>query len=212
MFVVLEGIDGCGKTTQSNRLGRWLEGEFGDERIVRTREPGGWEGGAAVRDFVLNFEFANEWSEFFLFLMDRCEHVARVVAPSLLAGKIVLSDRYMPSTLAYQILSNPSLSPSTKDYLLQLSSRIGLPDPDVVFWLDLPPAAGAERLCSRGKQDSFDMRGERFFERVRAGYAQLMRAAGGKSVWVRVDASRPEAEVFEEIKGSLARMLERNES
>lgn len=212
MFVVLEGIDGCGKTTQSNRINRWLADAFGEGRVVHTYEPGGWEGGAVVRDFVLNGRFSSKWSAFFLFLMDRCEHVERVIVPALRSGKIVLSDRYTPSTMAYQILSDPSIPPSAKNYLMQLSSQIGLPDPDIVLWLDIPAGTGRERIASRCKRDQFDMRDGDFFERVRAGYEQMMNDADEKSVWVRIDASMPEMNVFEEIKGRLGPMLKRRSS
>lgn len=203
MFVVLEGIDGCGKTTQADCIERWLSDTLGTDRVVRTREPGGWEGGEILRDLVLRHSFENSWSEWFLFMLDRCEHVARVINPALRAGKIVVSDRYDPSTLAYQILGNENISCETAEHIIKTSSMIGLPKADVVFLLDIDVKDAQGRLGSRAKKDNFDARGTTYFERVKDGYEKLMKLEGGDGSWVRIDAGRSVSDVFDDIKSEL---------
>lgn len=206
MFIVLEGIDGCGKTTQADRLMIWLEERFPNQGVLRTCEPGGWPGGAEVREFILGGNFASNWSEFFLFMMDRCEHVARVIAPAARSGSIVISDRYTPSTLAYQILGDPHLPRETAAYILQLPGRVGLPDPDVVFLFDIDVETAAARLDTRTKRDAFDARGPEYFERVRKGYDILMNGASGGR-WIKIDARGSEDEVFEALTAHMESIL-----
>lgn len=203
MFIVLEGIDGCGKTTQSRRLVKWLRDRV--REVVATFEPGDWPGGARVRELLLGGCFESAWSEFFLFIADRCEHVERVVAPALRAGKVVVSDRYNPSTIAYQIYGNPNLSDEVRRRVSRLPSEIGLPEPDVVVWLDIDVETAHARLGSREKRDAFDARGADFFRRVRDGYDALSRESGAR--WVTVDASGDEDAVFARVAAALEPLL-----
>lgn len=208
MFVVLEGIDGCGKTTQADRAERWLTSLRGRDRVLRTHEPGGWDGGGAVREMLLGGGFKNPWSEWFLFMLDRCEHAARVIEPALASGKIVLSDRYDPSTIVYQLLSVEGIDPAAAEHLMNTSSAIGLPRPDVVFLLDIDVDLAWERLRARGKSDGIESRGRGYFQRAREGYGRLMRDRGADGSWVKVDAARPADEVFEAIREELSVRLE----
>lgn len=208
MFIVLEGIDGCGKTTQSVKLAERLAERLGSGRVVRTYEPGDWRGGARIREFLLNTDFASAWSEFFLFMTDRCEHVARVIEPALADGCVVISDRYNPSTVAYQIYGNANLPEDTARKLTELPYLIGLPEPDVVVLLDIDVAEARRRLESRGKGNLFDARGDEFFERVRGGYAAMM-AEPGKTEWIVVDTSADKDEIAAEIARRLEPILER---
>lgn len=208
MFIVLEGIDGCGKTTQADAIERWIAARCGAGAVVRTHEPGGWPGGEALRAFLLADGFRSRWTEFLLFMADRCEHAARVISPALADGRIVLCDRYTPSTLAYQILSDLDIPKETTAYLLDMAQVLGLPEPDLVLWLDAPWETAAARLVSRGKRDAFDARGREYFERVRAAYGRLAAEAGGRTLWVPIDASRAQDDVFREITGKLAAFLE----
>ena len=202
MFIVLEGIDGSGKTTQARRLFEWLEGKLGAGSVLSTSEPGGWQGGARLRELILEGGLSTRWGEFFAFMTDRCEHAARVISPALENCGCVLCDRYSASTLAYQILSDPDMTERTAEYMAGLSDIIGLPKPDCVCLLDIGPDAAAIRLASRGKADSFDSRREIFFTRVRAGYDRLMQMS--PESWMKIDASRDEDLVF----GDLTRGLE----
>ncbi|MEN2995728.1 MAG: dTMP kinase [Acetomicrobium sp.] len=78
-----------------------LSNIFGNERVLITREPGGWSGGSQLRDILLHSDW-RPWSEFFLFMADRCEHVEEQIKPALAKGQIVICERYIDSTLAYQ--------------------------------------------------------------------------------------------------------------
>ncbi|MDR3255026.1 MAG: dTMP kinase [Synergistaceae bacterium] len=207
MFFVLEGIDGSGKTTQADRVERWLKGALGGDAVLRTREPGGWEGAERARQFVLDGGLVSPWSEFFFFMLDRCEHVERVIKPALSAGKIVLSDRYAPSTFAYQIFANPAVPPESADYLERLPEVIGLPAPDAVFLLDVDARTAAARLFSRGAKDGFDGRGGRYFEMVRDGYERVGRRAKN---WIKIDASGSEDDVFAGLASRITGLLELN--
>ncbi len=206
MFIVLEGIDGCGKTTQSRRLVEWLRDRAHGREVVATFEPGDWPGGPRVREMLLGGDFESAWSEFFLFMADRCEHACRVITPALRAGKIVVSDRYNPSTIAYQIYGNPNLPDETRRRVSCLPSEIGLPEPDVVVWLDIDVETAHARLGSREKRDAFDARGEDFFRRVRGGYEALSNEPGAR--WVTVDASQDEDAVFAHVVSALEPLLE----
>jgi dTMP kinase len=203
MFIVMEGIDGSGKTTQTGLFAEWLRSEAGFGRLFLTREPGGWDAGEAVRELILGGNLSCVWSEFFAFMLDRCEHVARVIAPKLAEGTAVLCDRYTPSTMAYQIFSNPDISGETAEYMLRVPGAIGLPEPDCVCLFDVEPEIARRRLASRGKTDSFDSRGDDFFSRVRDGYDKIMSLSPG--VWIKIDASGSEREVFSELTARFSR-------
>ena len=209
MFIVLEGVDGCGKTTQCSLVYDWLVSELGEGSAIRTLEPGGWDGGEAVRALVLNNEFIAPWSEFFLFMADRCEHVERVVRPALSDGRILLCDRYTPSTLAYQFYGDNRYSADTASFVIDsLLPRLALPVPDIVFWLDIDTEDARNRLVSRGKRDLFDLRERSYFDRVAYGYREIMNRPGTAKRLVRVDASLDEQSVFEQIRAVLKPCVE----
>ena len=201
MFIVLEGIDGSGKTTQARRLAEWLKGRLGAGNVVLTGEPGGWQGGERLRELILEGGLSTRWGEFFAFMADRCEHAARVISPALENGKCVLCDRYSASTLAYQILSDPDITERTAEYMAGLSGIIGLPEPDCVCLLDIAPDAAAMRLAARGRADSFDSRRGVFFTRVRDGYDRIMRMS--PESWMKIDASRDGDSVFGDLTKGL---------
>jgi dTMP kinase len=205
MFIVLEGIDGSGKTTQAARIGEWVSGLLGRERVLVTQEPGGWPGGDALRRLALGGSLSSAWGEFFLFMADRCEHVSGVIMPALEKGMCVICDRYTPSTLAYQVLSNPLIERGAADYMTGIGEAIGLPRPDCVCLLDVSADTARKRLDARGKRDSFDARGRDYFERVRAAYDTLMKSSPGR--WIKIDASGNENAVFEELWRRLERVF-----
>ena len=205
MFFVIEGIDGSGKTTQADRLADTLARRLGPDSFIRTREPGGWDGAAAAREFVLGGGLVSLWGEFFFFMLDRCEHVERVIKPALSAGKTVLSDRYVPSTLAYQIFSNQAIDGAAAEYASRLGEVIGLPVPDAVFFLDVDPVTASGRLASRGVMDRFDGRGREYCEGVRAGYKKAKESWPGR--WVDIDASRDPDLVAGDIEAEVSSML-----
>jgi dTMP kinase len=134
MFIVFEGIEGCGKSTQAALLSERIK-KTGKE-VVLTKEPGGTEFGERIREILLNFEFLSDLTELFLFLADRKEHIERVIKPSLENGKVVICDRYFYSTLAYQIGGR-----KLDRKLVEMLSDIVVDGtiPDIVFYLDISP-------------------------------------------------------------------------
>ena len=169
LFLTLEGIDGCGKSTQARRLAAWLEERLPPGGLLWTREPGGWPGGEELRRLLLQGRWDHPWSEVFLFLADRCEHAARALLPHLRSGGWVLCERYHDSTLAYQCHGR-----GLPEALLDQAWGIcGLPRPRRTLLLDLPVPEALRRLRLRGELDRLEAEGEAFLERVRRGYRTL---------------------------------------
>lgn len=186
-FVVLEGIDGCGKTTQLEALRAWLPGSGllapGAELIV-TREPGGTALGMALRQLLLHppGEAAPEpMAELLLYAADRAQHVEQVIRPALAAGHWVLSDRFSGSTAAYQGFGR-GLDLARIAQLEQLATG-GL-EADLTLWLALPLAESLRRRAAR-RADRIEASGEAFLQRVAEGFAVL----AGERRWRRIDAT-----------------------
>jgi dTMP kinase len=168
VFITLEGIDGAGKTTQARILEELL-GKVAEGRpILRTREPGGWEGGEALRQLIIKEHFRHPWTEVLLFIADRCEHAKRVILPALKRNEIVLCERYNDSTLAYQVWGR-GLS---RDGIRQVILSTDLPEPDLTFWLDLDVETAIRRISKRGKPDRIES-DRKLLSRISAGYRAL---------------------------------------
>ncbi|MEM9761358.1 MAG: dTMP kinase [Pseudomonadota bacterium] len=184
-FVTLEGPDGAGKSTQARALAARLEAA--GHRVRLTREPGGAPGAEAVRALLVNGE-PGRWSpeaEALLFTAARRDHVERVIAPALAAGEVVLCDRYVDSTRAYQAAAARSLV----DALHGLA--IGL-DPDLTLILDLAPSAALARATARGGEDRFEQKGLGFQEALRSAFHAIAAAEPERCKVIDADAS-PEA-------------------
>ncbi len=169
MFIVLEGIDGSGKTTQATRLLPWLQDLRGEERVLWTREPGDWTGGKALRKILLEEELQHPHTELFLFLADRCEHVASRITPALLRKDWVVCERYCDSTLAYQCWGRGL----PRQLVEELFTWCRFPRPDLSLWIDIPHERAMERIKTRGKLDRIERDAEEFLHRVRQGFATL---------------------------------------
>lgn len=183
MFVTFEGIDGSGKSTQANKFVEWLE-DRSQRKTVLTREPGGWDGGAVLRDMVTGGALKHEWSEAYLFMLDRSEHLARVILPALDSGANVVCERYHDSTLAYQVWGK-GLPLDVFDGLFIFSS---FPVPDVTVFFDIPVSLAMERAAKRGKLDAFESRGAEFMTRIREGYISLAEREPHR--WITLDCSK----------------------
>ena len=195
MFITFEGGDGSGKSTQIQSVRDWFESR-GREVIV-TREPGGTELGTEIRRLVQNGpEDVDARTEALLYAADRAYHVATVIAPALERGAVVLGDRYIDSSLAYQGAAR-SLGVDEIASLSAWATR-GL-YPSLTFLLDLPPEVGARRRTDapdRMERESMD-----FHERVRHEYLRLADAEPERIVVI--DAVGTVDEVFSEIRGVL---------
>jgi dTMP kinase len=187
-FVVFEGGEGAGKTTQIEALVKWLEAR-GTE-VVMTREPGGTSIGARIRDVLLDPGAAemDERSEALLYAADRAQHVAEVIRPALQAGKTVVSDRFLDSSLAYQGLARGL----GLDEIYRISEwATGGLLPNLVLYLQVDPERGLERVDR--DLDRMERAGSGFHDRVAAAYADL--AARYPKRFVVIDASRSQGDV-----------------
>ncbi|MBI5503230.1 MAG: dTMP kinase [Deltaproteobacteria bacterium] len=171
MFITFEGIEGCGKSTQAARVAAHLRAR-GIE-VVATREPGGTEVTAQIRSLLADPRSNLDPSaELLLFMADRAQHVASVIAPALAAGKTVICDRYADSTMAYQGYGRGH-DLAWLDQLNAFASRGVVPA--LTLWIDCDVRTGLGRAKTRsgGPGDRFEAEPLRFHERVRSGFVAL---------------------------------------
>ena len=192
-FITFEGPDGSGKTTQIKVLKEYLSAKGYD--VVLTREPGGTEISEKIRRIILDPENKemDGMTEALLYSASRAQHVAQLIQPSIEAGKIVLSDRFMDSSIAYQGYAR-GLGDCVRvinEYAVQGCS------PDLTFFLDLTPEEGLARAENRQKLDRMEMEALSFHRDVYNGYLQL--AEIYKDRYVRIDAKRSVEEIAEQI-------------
>ncbi len=186
LFVVLEGIDGSGKSTQARRIADWLAARA--ERVVLTREPTDGEWGRRYRRWARGELDAKPDEVLDYFVRDRHEHVREKIAPALAEGAVVVCDRYVASTRAYQAAHWVDRE--------RLAARLDaerFPEPDLVLWLRLPVASALDRLGSNATE-RFEDPG--FLERVDAEYARL----GLLEVDAALPADRVEADLRARIE------------
>jgi dTMP kinase len=185
-FVTLEGVEGSGKSTQA----RLLADVLGVHGLV-TREPGGTTLGASIRELLLRPgpEPVAPAAELLLYFADRAQHVSAVLQPALAAGCLVVSDRYVDSSLAYQGHGRGL----RRDLMLAVAElATGGLQPELTLLFDLPVEIGLQRVGRRGGHDRLEAEALAFHERVRAGYLAL--AAEQPTRFVRLDATqRPDA-------------------
>lgn len=199
LFITLEGGDGVGKSTQAALLEEWLR-ERG-RTVVRTREPGGTAAGVEIREIVLHHrgDIAPR-AEALLYAADRAHHIATVVRPALERGEVVVQDRYIDSSVAYQGAGRVLDAGQVRD--LSLWAAEGLL-PDLTILLDLDETAARARLdTSRTRYDRLEAERSEFHARVRAAYLGLAEAEPER--FLVVDAALP----LEEIAADIRRRLE----
>jgi len=203
-FLTLEGIDGTGKSTQARLLAARLR--VADREVVETREPGGAPGAEEIRRLLVEGE-PGRWSpetEVLLFTAARRDHVERVVRPALARGAVVLCDRYVDSTRAYQGAGAPERR-ALVDRLHALA--IGL-DPDLTLILDLDPETAAARARGRvanASEDRFERKGLDFQVRLRDEFRAIAAAEPGRCVVI--DAGEPADRVAARAWAALAPRL-----
>ena len=199
LFVSFEGGDGAGKTTQARLLAGWVE-SHGHEAVL-TREPGGTELGLALRGVLLHGDHVDPRAEALLYAADRAHHVASLVRPALERGAVVITDRYLDSSVAYQGTGR-DLGADEVERLSLWATR-GLM-PALTVLLDLDPVLGRSRLT--GDPDRLEQAGDDFHRRTRAAF--LARAAADPGRWLVLDASRPVAELEAAIRVRVAVLLD----
>ena len=200
-FLVLEGIDGCGKTTQLRQLADWLPGSglMPDGATLHlTREPGGTPLGRALRELLLHPPDAAApcpQAELLMYAADRAQHVQRRIRPALERGDWVLSDRFSGSTLAYQGDGRGLERALILD--LERIATDGLM-PDVTLWLDLPLEASIARRKERA-EDRIEAEGKAFLRRVATGFKVL----AAERNWAVIPADQRPEEVHKAIRHAL---------
>ncbi|WP_107773256.1 dTMP kinase [Nocardioides sediminis] len=199
VFVCFEGGEGAGKSTQSKLLAGWLE-ERG-RTVLLTFEPGDTEVGKALRQIVLSPETGelSHRTEALLYAADKAEHVDTVVLPALARGEVVITDRYVDSSLAYQ--------GAGRDLLLADVERVnrwatGDLRPHLTVVLDLAPEAGLGRLTGR---DRIEGESVEFHQRVRQGFLDL--AAADPEHYLVLDARAPVEEIAAAIRARVEVLL-----
>jgi dTMP kinase len=195
LFVTFEGVDRAGKTTQAGML----RDALGD-RAVAVREPGGTPAGERIREILKDGSIElSPVSEALLFAAARAELVERVIRPALEDGKVVVSDRYLDSSLAYQ---GEGRGLGVDEVARVNRFATGGLEPDITFLLELDLAAAAAR---GGEADRFEDEGQALQQQVRDAYEKM--AAADPARWHRVDASRPADEVHADVLAVVERAL-----
>ena len=204
-FIVFEGIDGCGKTTQINEIFKWLPTSnliSNDSSIVKTREPGGSLLGAKLRELILSNNKDNvptNLTELLLYAADRTEHVTKIITPALKKGDWVLSDRFSGSTLAYQGYGRNIDKEIIKQ--LEIIACQGQ-KPDITFFLDI---SIEESLARRKNQipDRLESEGVNFLRKVNIGFKKIAQ----ENNWIVISASNDKKNITTTIKKTLIEKL-----
>jgi len=180
-FIVLDGVEGCGKSTQAELLARCLRQR--GEQVTLTHEPGSTAVGEAIRSILLDSSLQmSALTEAFLFCASRSQHMQEVIEPALEAGNIVVCDRFSSATAAYQGYAG--------GLGLELFRRLddvatGGRQPDMIIILDIDPAAGRQRKQSAtGQPDRIERKGDDYHRRVRAGFLEYACQLGSRAAVV----------------------------
>jgi dTMP kinase len=200
VLIAFEGGEGSGKTTQARLISIWLR-ELGYD-VVTTHEPGATKIGMRLRALLLDTSSTgmSPQAEALMYAADRAEHVASVIAPALDRGAVVITDRYVDSSLAYQGAGrNLSLEEISRFNWWATGGRT----PDLTILLDMDPIAGLRRRTRSA--DRLEAEPAEFHLRVRAGFLKLAHAEPGR--YLVLDAARPPAEVTAEIRDRIRNML-----
>lgn len=202
LFITLEGGDGSGKSTQAELLTHWLERE--GKTVLRSREPGGTDVGTEIREIVLHHrgEIAPR-AEALLYAADRAQHIATKVRPALGRGEIVIQDRYLDSSVAYQGAGRVLGAGEVRD--LSLWAAEGLL-PDLTILLDLDETVARGRLDADNKRfDRLEAEQNEFHSRVREAFLELALAEPDR--FLVLDATFPVETLAESIRTRVAALL-----
>ncbi|MFE9102243.1 dTMP kinase [Actinomadura geliboluensis] len=200
VFIAFEGGEGAGKTTQSRLAAIWLRDHGYD--VVTTHEPGATKIGMRLRAMLLDRDTTglSDRAETLLYAADRADHVANVIKPAMERGAIVVSDRYVDSSLAYQGFGRQQ---AVEDIVRVNAWATGGLVPDLTVLLEIPPEAGLRRLPAPA--DRIESEPQDFHERVRAGFRALAEADPDR--YLILDASRPQGELSREIQYRIREIL-----
>lgn len=207
MFIAFEGIDGSGKTTVIKEVKALLAEKFGEDKILTTREPGGTPMAEKIRSLLLEEqeEDVDPLTQVLLFSAARRQHLANVIVPAILERKVVITDRFADSTIAYQAAISPR--PNAMRASIENITRETLCGwyPELIIWLDIDPDLSVTRRKERGgNTDAMEERVKNHLVIMREIYALQMEhhqnfKPFGNVQWVRIDASAPLPDVVAEV-------------
>jgi len=204
-FIVFEGIDGSGKTTQINQLSKWItESNLipKNKQLVVTREPGGTKLGQSIRSLLLDTSIEknpDSITELLLYAADRAQHVNEIIRPSLQKGNWVISDRFCGSTLAYQGYGRKLDIKLIKD--LETIATQGI-SPDITFLLDITVDESIKRRINI-KDDRIENEGREFLSNVLLGFKKLSE----DNKWKTISALNSKEEIISDIKYEINKLL-----
>ena len=204
-FIVIEGIDGSGKTTQINQLSKWINSTNlipENNQLVITREPGGTQLGKSIRSLLLDTsleKIPDSITELLLYAADRSQHINEIIRPSLNKGDWIISDRFCGSTLAYQGYGRKLDIQLIKD--LETIATQGI-TPDITFLLDIPVDESIKRRISR-KDDRIEKEGREFLSNVSLGF----KALAEDKKWKTISAIQSKKEIISDMKSEIKKLL-----
>ena len=208
IFIVLEGIDGCGKSTQIQHLSKWLpqsglipEGS----KLITTREPGGTKLGNSIRELLLrnyNDNSPEPLTELLLYAADRAQHVSQVILPALNNGHWVISDRFSSSTMAYQGFGR-DLNKRMIEKLEDIATK-GI-TPNLTLLLDISVTESIKRRRNNSK-DRIESEGKIFLERVSDGFNSIAK----DKKWITVSSHEKEELVSKAIEKEIMKLLNKS--
>ena len=203
LFIVMEGPDGSGKTTQINLLKEYLE-EAGYECLI-TREPGGTVIGEEIRQLILHPEHKemSPVTEMLLYAASRAQLVHEVIGPALEEGKIVISDRFVDSSIVYQGIAR-KLGISTVSAVN--APGIGIYRPDGIFFIDLSEAEGLRRKKEQKNLDRMEQEGIDFHHMVSEGYRKVL---SGRPEVMKIDGGRSIDTIQKKIRNHVDELLKK---
>ena len=204
-FIVIEGIDGSGKTTQIKELSKWLNATNlipANNKLVITREPGGTKLGKSIRSLLLDTSKEikpDSITELLLYAADRAQHINEIIRPSLNKGDWVISDRFCGSTLAYQGYGRKLDIKLIKT--LETIATQGI-SPDITFLLDIPVDESIKRRMNR-EEDRMEKEGREFLSNVSQGFKILSK----NHKWTIISALKSKEDIISDIKYEIKKLL-----
>ncbi|WP_254229998.1 dTMP kinase [Wolbachia pipientis] len=191
MFITFEGIDGSGKTTQSELLANYFKQIHGENNVVLTREPGGTDFAEKIRGLLLK-DNIDPISELLLLISMRHEHMKKLILPALLEGKIVICDRFIDSTIAYQGYGLGVDLSLIKD----LHKLVEIKYPDITFILDIDVQVGLSRAKDKNKYEEMSID---FYHKIRKGFQEIAIKESNRCNIITGIADKDNNKVYSEI-------------
>lgn len=200
MFITFEGGEGTGKTTLIQSIKDLLSQKYD---VITTREPGGSKIAEAIRDIILNPVYlgVTPYTEALLLAAARAQHLDEVIIPALKQHKVVLCDRYIDSSLAYQGYARDL----GFDFVLSINKYATKHMPDLTFYIDLDPEVGMKRISNRDKYDRLDQESHDFHVLVRKGYQEIAKMYPSRIV--TINGNQTIVEIIKEISNVIYQRL-----